>query len=104
MVLEIIHWSEARKPRESEIRRRLEDEGFRVLRWRDDAGAIYQAQAHDHDESLWVVHGEIVFGVGGLTYPLSPGDRLNLPSGTVHTAYTGADGCLYFIGQREVSP
>jgi quercetin dioxygenase-like cupin family protein len=71
-----------------------------VFRWRDDAGADYQPHAHDHDESLWVIQGEITFGVGGDRYTLRSGDRLMLPKGTVHTAHTGAEGCLSFIGQR----
>jgi quercetin dioxygenase-like cupin family protein len=97
--LEVIRWLEARKPREGELKKRLESEGFSVFRWRDDAGADYQAHAHDHDESLWVIQGEITFGVGAETHRLGPGDRLMLPRGTVHTAFTGANGCRYLIGQ-----
>ena len=89
------------KPREGTLRQRLEADGFDVFRWRDDAGADYQPHAHDHDESLWVIQGEITFGVGDERLHLRPGDRLMLPKGTVHTALAGADGCLYFIGQRS---
>jgi hypothetical protein len=44
-------------------------------------------------------------GLGGLSvgdecYTLRAGDRLMLPKGMVHTAYTGVEGCLYFIGQK----
>jgi len=98
--LEVIRWNEPAKPREGTLRQRLEADGFDVLRWRDDAGADYQPHAHDHDESLWVIQGEITFGIGGDRYTLRAGDRLMLPKGTVHTAYTGADSCLYFIGQK----
>jgi len=97
--LEVIRWGENIKPREGTLRQRLEVEGFEVFRWRDDAAADYQPHAHDHDESLWVIHGEITFGVEGERYRLRPGDRLMLPKGTVHTALAGADGCLYLIGQ-----
>jgi quercetin dioxygenase-like cupin family protein len=100
MKLELIRWTEPVKPREGTLRKRLEADGFEVFRWRDDAGADYQPHAHDHDESLWVIRGEITFGVGDDHYALHPGDRLMLPKGTVHTAYTGAEGCLYFIGQK----
>ena len=51
-------------------------------------------------QSLWVIQGEITFGVGDECYTLRAGDRLMLPKGTVHTAYTGVEGCLYFIGQK----
>jgi quercetin dioxygenase-like cupin family protein len=98
--LEVIRWSESAKPREGALRQRLESEGFEVFRWRDDAGADYQPHAHDHDESLWVIQGEITFGVADERYTLRPGDRLMLPKDTVHTAYTGAESCIYLIGQR----
>jgi quercetin dioxygenase-like cupin family protein len=98
--LQVQRWAEAAKPREGTLTRRLQDEGFEVFRWRDDAGADYQPHAHDHDESLWVIHGEITFGVATERYTLGPGDRLMLPKGTVHTAFTGTEGCLYLIGQR----
>jgi quercetin dioxygenase-like cupin family protein len=100
MELAVIPWGQAKKPREGELKRRLEADGFEVFRWRDDAGADYQPHAHDHDESLWVIQGEITFGIDGRSYALGPGDRLMLPRGTVHTAYTGADPCLYLIGQK----
>ncbi|MGH7899325.1 MAG: cupin domain-containing protein [Candidatus Binatia bacterium] len=101
MELEVIPWTEAKKPREGELKRRLAQDGFEVFRWRDDAGADYQPHAHDHDESLWVIQGAITFGIAGKTYSLGPGDRLMLPHGTVHTAHTGAAPCLYLIGQKS---
>ena len=100
MKLEVISWKDPVKPREGALRKRLEAEGFEVFRWRDDAGADYQPHAHDHAESLWVIRGEITFGIGDKHYTLLAGDRLMLPKGTVHTAYTGVEGCRYFIGQK----
>jgi len=98
--LEVIRWNESVKPREGTLRQRLEAEGFEVFRWRDDAGADYQPHAHDHDESLWVIQGEMTFGVGEERYTLRAGDRLMLPKDTVHTAFTAAERCIYLIGQK----
>jgi quercetin dioxygenase-like cupin family protein len=100
MQLERIAWSGHGTPVGREINQRLVDEGFEVSRWRDEADARYEAHAHDHDESLWVIEGEIVFGIGGREYPLGPGDRLMLPAGTVHTARVGRQGADYLIGVR----
>ena len=47
-----------------------------IYGWRDDAGADYQPHAHDHAESLWVIRGEITFGIGDKHYTLFAGDRL----------------------------
>ena len=55
----------------------------------------------DHDESLWVVGGEITFGIDGQAHRLGPGDRLMLPAGTIHTAHAGPHGARYLIGQRH---
>jgi quercetin dioxygenase-like cupin family protein len=97
MRLERIAWEEAGTPTERALLQRLEAEAFV---WRDEPGADYQPHAHDHDESLWVIAGEITFGAGGEEFRLGPGDRLMLPRGTVHTARAGRDGARYLIGQR----
>jgi quercetin dioxygenase-like cupin family protein len=98
---ERIPWDEPGTPTERGLLQRLEAEGFEAFVWRDEAGADYQPHAHDHDESLWVIAGEITFGVGGEQYRLCAGDRLMLPRGTIHTARAGRDGARYLIGQRR---
>jgi quercetin dioxygenase-like cupin family protein len=101
MRLERIAWTESEPPTEKELRQRLEADGFEAYAWQDPPGAAYTAHSHDHDESLWVVEGEIVFGAEGRDYPLGAGDRLMLPAHTIHTARTGPVGATYLIGQRR---
>ena len=101
MKLERIPWSDATPPTEPALRSRLEADGFETFSWRDPPDADYTAHSHDHDESLWVVEGEITFGAAGAEYRLGPGDRLMLPAGTLHTAHAGARGALYLIGERR---
>ena len=86
---------------EGSLRRQLEAEGFEVWAWTDSPDADYQPHTHDHDESLWVVDGEIIFGAGGREFRLGPGDRLMLPKGTVHTARAGVAGATYLIGEKR---
>jgi quercetin dioxygenase-like cupin family protein len=100
MKLERIPWAEAGAPTEDGLRTQLEAEGFDAFVWCDAAGADYQPHAHDHDESLWVIEGEIVFGAEGGEFRLGAGDRLMLPKGTVHTARAGRHGSRYLIGQK----
>jgi quercetin dioxygenase-like cupin family protein len=100
MQLERIPWPGPEAPEESALRERLEREGFSAFSWRDAPGATYSAHSHDHDESLWVVDGEITFGAEGEELRLAPGDRLMLPRGTVHTARAGPRGATYLIGER----
>ncbi|MDX2167781.1 MAG: cupin domain-containing protein [Deltaproteobacteria bacterium] len=83
------------------LRARLEAEGFSVWQWSDAPGATYTPHSHDHDESIWIVAGEITFGALGRELHLAAGDRLMLPEGTVHTARAGAAGATYLIGERS---
>ncbi len=85
---------------EATLEAQLAREGYEVFGWSDAPGASYTAHSHDHDESLWVVDGEITFGVANDELTLGPGDRLMLPKGTVHTARAGGSGARYLIGQR----
>ncbi len=101
MQLERIPWTTAGAPSEGALRARLMAEGFEVFVWEDSPGSTYDPHSHDHDESLWALAGEIVFGVAGGEYRLGPGDRLMLPAGTVHTARVGPQGARYLIGQRR---
>jgi len=100
MRLELIPWPGPDAPTASTLRERLEHDGFSVFQWTDDPRAHYSPHSHDHDESLWVVSGEITFGAGDRQLRLRPGDRLMLPQGTVHTADAGPDGATYLIGER----
>jgi quercetin dioxygenase-like cupin family protein len=102
MELERIAWQGTASPVERELKQRLAADGFDACRWRDEPGADYRPHAHDHDECLWVVEGEIIFGVAGREHRLGPGDRLMLPAGTVHTAKAGPDGAIYLIGERAI--
>jgi quercetin dioxygenase-like cupin family protein len=101
MRLEVIPWDGDARPTERVLRERLEREGYGVFRWSDGPGADYEPHSHDHDESIWLLDGEIVFGAGGRELRLGPGDRLMLPAGTVHTAHAGPAGATYLIGERS---
>jgi quercetin dioxygenase-like cupin family protein len=101
MQLEVIPWPDATAPDEPTLRRRLEADGFDVFAWQDAPAAAYTAHHHDHDESIWVVAGELTFGIAGHDWRLGPGDRLMLPARTVHTALGGPAGASYLIGQRR---
>lgn len=99
MRLELQPWNGGPVDAEN-LRQQLLEEGFDPFTWNDPAGTTYPPHAHAHDESIWVVEGEITFQVAGRTYHLRSGDRLLLPAGTLHTAQVGNSGCTYLIGQR----
>jgi quercetin dioxygenase-like cupin family protein len=101
MTLARIAWDGREAPTAAELRARLERDGFDSFAWSDAPRAHYEPHSHDHDESIWVVSGEITFAAGGETFRLGPGDRLMLPAGTVHTADAGPAGASYLIGERR---
>ncbi|HWP64715.1 MAG TPA: cupin domain-containing protein [Candidatus Limnocylindria bacterium] len=93
-------WTGGAVPGESAARAELVREGYAVYRWSDAPGARYEPHAHDDDECLWVLAGGITFEVGGASYTLRAGDRLELPAGTVHAATAGPGGATYLVGER----
>ena len=101
MRLERIPWNGPDAPTERTLAARLAADGFESFVWIDPPDADYSPHAHDHDESLWVIDGEITFGAEGQELRLGPGDRLMLPKGTVHTARAGREGARYLIGERR---
>ena len=100
MKLALLRGAAAAPPDEQDLAGRLAADGFESFSWSDAPGTEYPPHHHDHDESLWLVRGSIEFGIEGDRYALSPGDRLMLPRGTVHTAVAGPDGATYLIGRR----
>jgi quercetin dioxygenase-like cupin family protein len=100
MKLEQIEWKGEAPPDEENLRQQLQGEGYSIFCWQDSPGADYQPHSHDHDESLWMVEGQMTFGAAGRQWLLGPGDRLMLPKGTIHTAVAGPQGAKYLIGQR----
>lgn len=83
----------------AELKTRLERDGCDVFRWSDPPAADYAPHSHDHDESIWLLDGEITFSTRAGDLRLGPGDRLMLPRGTVHGARAGRSGATYLIGE-----
>jgi quercetin dioxygenase-like cupin family protein len=100
MQLEIRRWDGMIERAADRLRAQLEREGYSVFCWTDPPRAHYDAHAHDHDESIWLVSGAITFGTSTGAHALEAGDRLMLPAGTVHTADAGAEGATYLIGEK----
>jgi quercetin dioxygenase-like cupin family protein len=83
---------------EGAARARLAAEGIEVTGWGNGPGDRYAPHAHAYDKVLVAVEGSIVFRLTSLgsAHELREGDRLDLPSGTVHAADVGPRGvrCL----------
>jgi quercetin dioxygenase-like cupin family protein len=82
----------------SDVGPRLRELGLDASSWGNGPGERYAAHEHGYDKVIAVERGTIQFGlpVRGETIALVPGDRLDLPAGTIHDALVGPTGvsCL----------
>jgi quercetin dioxygenase-like cupin family protein len=77
---------------------RLAEEGLETMEWGNDPGERYLPHRHDYDKVVVCVAGRIDFWLREheRIARLMPGDRLDLPSNTLHEATAGRAGvrCL----------
>ena len=78
-------------------------EGLTPHRWSNGPGAQYTVHRHSYHKVLYVLSGSITFTLhaGGETHRLRPGDRLDLPAGTDHSALIGPEGVVCLEAARE---
>ena len=81
--------------------REISDAGWWPVSWRDAPGEVYEPHKHDADQTLYLVEGALELGVGADTHRLSPGDKLELPAFTVHSA-KAPGGATYIVGMPKV--
>lgn len=72
------------------------DEGLTPYAWSNRPHDIYAAHTHSYNKVIYVAQGSITFGLPelGKQVTLKPGDRLDLPAGTLHDAHVGAQGVV----------
>lgn len=68
--------------------------------WSNSPGAVYARHEHEYDKVLYCIQGSIVFHTSEGDVRLAPGDRLDLPAGTPHSATVGADGVTCWEASR----
>jgi quercetin dioxygenase-like cupin family protein len=64
MSIQIERWSEGTPPNPTELRARLQDEGYSVFQWRDAPGTKYDPHTHAEDQSHWILSGVLELRVG----------------------------------------
>ena len=86
-----------------EMMRRLEREASGCYSWSNGPGDTYAPHSHGYEKVLYCVEGSITFHLEreGRDLALTPGDRMVLPAGTVHSATVGQRGCMCIEGRRE---
>ncbi len=91
-------WPGPEMPTETAIRRLLDTEGLAYHKWSNGPLDVYFAHTHTFNKVIYVVTGAITFGFpkDGTKFTLKVGDRLDLPTGTLHEAVVSTLGveCL----------
>ena len=98
----VVLWEGPGKPAEARIRERLEADGYGVVRWRSEPETGFAAHAHIYPETMWVVAGSLTVALPAESrlIELLPGDRIELPQGTLHALMAGAEGAIYLLATR----
>ena len=89
-------WEDSVTPTQSTLWQLMTDEGLNPYSWSNGPFDVYSAHSHSYNKVIYVVQGSIIFGLPelGEQLTLKAGDRLDLPSGTVHDAHVGAQGVV----------
>jgi len=100
--LRITSWPNENPPSRGELWQTMVDEGMSPYAWSNGPHDVYAAHTHNYNKVIYVVSGSITFGLPDLVrnVTLFPGDRLDLPKGTVHDALVGKDGVVCLEGHR----
>jgi uncharacterized protein YjlB len=82
---EVTRWGAGEAPDEAALRAAFTAEGLRPHAWSNGPHYQYAPHTHDYHKVLYVLRGAIAFDLvaRGETLTLGPGDRLDLPAGTV---------------------
>jgi hypothetical protein len=96
MEIRLTSWNSSQPPAEAGLRAIMQREGLQPYAWSNGPHDVYSAHVHTFDKVIYAVGGSITFGLPheNLTLTLHPGDRLDLPAGTLHDAVVGSEGVL----------
>lgn len=80
--------------------KQLREEGFAdVYTWTDAPNAYYDEHTHESLSAHIIIEGQMELKMDGKTHVCGPGDRVDVPAKTVHTAKMGPEGCTYVVGE-----
>lgn len=91
----------AAEPDEEAIAELFAAEGLEPLTWSNGPNDTYGTHSHSYHKVLFCLSGSITFIVGSQRLDMSPGDRLDLPPGTPHSAIAGERGVVCMEAPRS---
>ncbi len=99
---EVTVWNESEPPALDVLLKKMTNEDLAPYRWSNSPNEVYQSHRHGFHKVIYVVSGEIIFGLpeAGEKLHLKAGDRLDLPAGVLHDAVVGPYGVVCLEGHR----
>ena len=90
----ITPWPSPQPPADRALEALLRDRGIRPSWWSNGPGDRYGAHQHPYHKVLYCARGSICFDLpaSSESFDLRPGDRLDIPPGTPHSAVVGPEG------------
>lgn len=89
-------------PSPSRVIGRLKAEADQCYSWSNGPGAVYPVHAHHYRKILYVFAGSITFTPeGSEPILMKPGDRIEIPAGTPHSALVGNEGVTCWEGRAK---
>ena len=103
MEFRVIRWEEKHLPTEVELRETCNREGLSPYAWSNGPYDTYAAHSHAYHKVIYVVRGSITWVLPELGQEIDthPGDRLELPRGTLHAARVGPQGVTCLEAHRD---
>jgi quercetin dioxygenase-like cupin family protein len=96
MILKKYRWSRDYESAEEELHQFFAAKQIEAERWSADEFQTFPEHAHEYDKKLWCAEGSIIVTVAGRRISLQPGDGLDLPADTAHSAVAGISGCVCY--------
>jgi hypothetical protein len=90
-------------PTPEELDALLRREGLAPRWWSNGPGDRYAAHSHTYHKVLYCSRGSITFDINRESFVLSPGDRLDIPPNTTHSAAVGPDGVECVEAAKDAS-
>ena len=86
---------------ERALESQLRSEGFsHTFVWQDGPHAFYPDHTHAGLTAHVILDGEMMVTMNGAAQTYRVGDRFDVPSGAVHSAQMGPQGCRYLVGEK----
>jgi len=96
-------WPHPHPPSRDDLEALFRGERLSPSWWSNGPGYRYASHSHSYHKVLYCARGSIQFILEstGETVELAPGDRLELPPGTAHSAVVGPEGVTCVEASRR---